>query len=208
MLRAPKSNMPLHKALKLSYLDDNKKKKKLLKKYGFRLDEDLSSHNQTVAYNPNNQRMLYSVAGTHNYDDFKTDAKLAFGNLKRSKRYKEAENTLDRAKNKYSGSKENIITGHSLGGTITSYLPYDDKVRAFTLNSGVTIGQSTRNRGGKLTNYRTKGDVVSGLSASQKNQNTLNIDVKKRGKTREEQFLNELLDRHSIDSIKGQKIFI
>jgi hypothetical protein len=34
MLRSPRVNMPLHKALKLSYLDDNKKKKKLLKNMG------------------------------------------------------------------------------------------------------------------------------------------------------------------------------
>ena len=66
------------------------------------MDEDLSSDNQTVTYNPNYQRMLYSVAGTRNINDAKTDLQLAFGNLKRTKRYKEALNTLDRAKNKYS----------------------------------------------------------------------------------------------------------
>ena len=207
MLRSPRVNMPLHKALKLSYLDDNKKKKKLLKKYGFRLDEDLSSHNQTVAYNPGNQRMLYSVAGTHNMDDLKTDLQLAFGNLKRTKRYTEAVNTLDRAKNKYKGSKENIITGESLGGTITSYLPYDDKTRAFAVNSGYTIGQQSRNRGGRLTNYRVKGDLISGLSAGHKFQNTLDINVPKRGKTREEQFINEAYDRH-VQKTKGTGIFI
>ena len=207
MLRSPKVNMPLHKALKLSYLDDNKKKKKLLKKYGFRLDEDLSSHNQTVAYNPNNQRMLYSVAGTHNMDDGKTDLQLAFGNLKRSKRYKEAVNTLDRAKNKYKNSKENIITGESLGGTITSYLPYDDKTRAFAVNSGYTIGQPTRTRQGRLTNYRIKGDLISGLSAGHENQNTLNIDVKRRGRDATEQLFNEAYDRH-VQKTKGTGIFI
>jgi hypothetical protein len=207
MLRTPKSNMPLHKALKLSYLDDNKKKKKLLKKYGFRLDEDLSSHNQTVAYNPGSQRMLYSVAGTHNMDDIKTDFQLAFGNLKKTKRYQEAVNTLDRAKNKYKGSKENIISGESLGGTITSYLPYDDKTRAFAVNSGYTIGQQSRNRGGRLTNYRIKGDLISGLSAAHKFQNTLDINVPKKGLTREDEFFNEAFDRHT-QKTKGTKIFI
>jgi hypothetical protein len=207
MLRTPKSNMPLHKALKLSYLDDNKKKKKLLKKYGFRLDEDLSSHNQTVAYNPFSEKLLMSTAGTHNYDDIKTDVKLAFGNLKRSKRYTESVNTLDRANNKYNNRKSTVLTGHSLGGTITSYLPYDDKTRAFAVNSGYTIGQQSRNRGGRLTNYRIKGDLISGLSAGHKFQNTLDINVPKKGLTREDEFFNEAFDRHT-QKTKGSKIFI
>ena len=59
MLRTPKTNIPLHKALKLSYLDDNKKKKKLLKKYGFRLDESLSNDNQTVAYNQFDKKFFH-----------------------------------------------------------------------------------------------------------------------------------------------------
>ena len=71
-LKKPKE-LTLHKALKLSYLDNNKKKKKLLKKYGYRLDEDLSNHNQTVGYNAHSKKLLMTTAGTHNYDDFKTD---------------------------------------------------------------------------------------------------------------------------------------
>ena len=151
--------------------------------------------------------MLYSVAGTHNMDDAKTDLQLAFGNLKRTKRYKEAVNTLDRAKNKYSNSKENIITGESLGGTISSYLPYDDKTRAFAVNSGYTIGQPTRTRQGRLTNYRIKGYLISVLSAGHENQNTLNIDVKRRGQNSTEQFFNEAYDRH-VQKTKGSKIFV
>ena len=77
----------------------------------------------------------------------------------------------------------------------------------FAVNSGYTIGQPTRTRQGRLTNYRIKGDLISGLSAGHENQNTLNIDVKKRGKTREEQFLNEAYDRH-VQKTKGTGIFI
>jgi len=194
-LKKPKQ-LSLHKALKLSYMDNNKQKKKLLKKYGYRLDEDLTNHNQTVAYNPFDQKLLMSTAGTHNYDDAKTDLQLAFGNLKRTKRYNEAKETLNRANEKYKGRKSTLLTGESLGGTITGYLPYDKNTRAFAVNSGYTIGQETRDRGGRLTNYRVKGDLISGLSSGHQFQNTLDLNVPKRGKNKTEQFFNEAYDRH------------
>jgi hypothetical protein len=128
--------------------------------------------------------------------------------LKRSKRYTESVNTLDRANNKYKNRKSTVLTGHSLGGTITGYLPYDKNTRGFAVNSGATIGQKTRDRGGRLTNYRVKGDVISGLTSGHKFQNTLDINVPKRGLTKEDQFFNEAFDRHSTDAIKGTKIFI
>jgi len=206
-LKKPKE-LTLHKALKLSYLDNNKKKKKLLKKYGYRLDESLSNHNQTVGYNAHSKKLLMATTGTHNYDDAKTDLQLAFGNLKRTRRYNEAKETLNRANEKYSDKKNTLLTGHSLGGTITGYLPYDKNTRAFAVNSGVTIGQKTRDRQGKLTNYRVKGDIISGLSAGHNFQNTLDINVPKRGKTREEQLINQGFDRHSTDALKGTKLFI
>ena len=141
------------------------------------------------------------------FNDVKTDVALAFGNLKRSKRYNEAKETLNRANEKYKGRKSTILSGESLGGTITSYLPYDDKTRAFAVNSGYTIGQPTRTRQGRLTNYRIKGDIISGLSTGHDNQNTLNIDVKRRGQNSTEQFFNEAYDRH-VQKTKGSKIFI
>jgi hypothetical protein len=194
-IKQPKE-LTLHKALKLSYLDNNKKKKKLLKKYGYRLDESLSNHNQTVGYNAHSKKLLMATAGTHNYDDAKTDLQLAFGNLKRTKRYNEAKETLNRANEKYKGRQNTLLTGESLGGTITGYLPYDKNTRAFAVNSGYTIGQETRDRDGRLTNYRVKGDIISGLSSGHQFQNTLDLNVPKRGKNKTEQFFNEAYDRH------------
>lgn len=190
--KRPKT-LPLAKALKLSYLDNNNQKKKLLKKYGYRLDEDLSSHNQTVAYNPFENKLLQSTAGSHNLDDFfKTDVHLAFGNLKRTKRFNEARETLQRANEKYKDRKETVLTGESLGGTITSYLPYDANTRAFAVNSGYTIGQQSRDRQGRLTNYRIAGDPISSLSAGHKLQNTLNVTPKIRKGTSSNPVINAL----------------
>ena len=213
VLKRPKT-MPLAKALKLSYLDNNNKKKKLLKKYGYRFDEELSSHNQTVAYNPFDNKLLQSTAGTHNYDDYKTDLQLAFGNLKRTKRFNEARETLNRANEKQKSKKETVLTGESLGGTITSYLPYDANTRAFAVNSGYTIGQQSRDRQGRLTNYRINGDIISGLSAGHKFQNTLDVNIPTRKGTSTNPLTNVLqtvgnrmYDSH-VQKTKGTGIFV
>ena len=198
--------LSLHKALKLSYMDDNKKKKKILKKYGYKLDEGLSSHNQTIAHNPFNNKLLTAVAGTHNYDDFKTDLHLAFGNLKRTKRYNEAKETLNVAREKYK-PKSDVIVGESLGGTITGYLPYNKNTRAFAVNSGATIGQQTRDRQGRLTNYRINGDIISGLTAGHKFQNNLDVNIPMRGKNNTEKLFNYGYDVHT-QRMKGSKILV
>jgi hypothetical protein len=205
-IKRPKP-LSLNKALKLSYMDDNKKKKKILKKYGYKLDEGLSSHNQTVAHNPFNNKMLTAVAGTHNYDDYKTDLQLAFGNLKRTKRYNEAKETLKVAREKYK-PKSDIIVGESLGGTITGYLPYDKNTRAFAVNSGATIGQQTRDRQGRLTNYRINGDIISGLTAGHKFQNNLDVNTPiRKGKNVLHTLGNFLYDKHT-QRLKGSKILL
>jgi hypothetical protein len=85
-----------------------------------------------------------------------------FGGFKNTIRYKEADETLKKAKAKYDES-ETVITGHSLGGRIAQDISKKtDKV--YALDSGQTIGQKVK--GGPNRNiYRTAGDVVSGASA-------------------------------------------
>lgn len=85
-----------------------------------------------------------------------------FGGFKDTDRYKQADETLKKAKAKYDES-ETVITGHSLGGRIAQDISKKtDKV--YALDSGQTIGQKVK--GGPNRNiYRTAGDVVSGASA-------------------------------------------
>lgn len=85
-----------------------------------------------------------------------------FGGFKDTDRYKQADETLKKAKAKYDES-ETILTGHSLGGRIIQDISKKtDKV--YALDSGQTIGQKVK--GGPNRNiYRTSGDVVSGASA-------------------------------------------
>lgn len=85
-----------------------------------------------------------------------------FGGFKDTDRYKQADETLKKAKSKYDES-ETVITGHSLGGRIAQDISKKtDKV--YALDSGQTIGQKVK--GGPNRNiYRTAGDIVSGASA-------------------------------------------
>ena len=131
----------LYDALKSSYGD--KRSQDTLKRAGYNYDSMLSNHNQQVWHNPNEKKLLYNVAGTHDLSDVGTDIWLAFGGLKNTNRYKEAGKTIAEAKRKYGNDVQTSITGHSLGGSIAQYVAgKNDKV--YTLDKGATIGQKTR----------------------------------------------------------------
>ena len=97
----------LYDALKSSYGD--KKSREILAKAGYQYDSMLSKHNEQVWVNPIEQKLLYSVAGTHNLNDWGTDLYLAAGHLKDTNRYKEADKTL--FDNSYKNeNKEKVIS--------------------------------------------------------------------------------------------------
>jgi hypothetical protein len=168
-----------------------------LKKNGYNYDSMLSNHNQQVYFNPNTNKLIVNVAGTHNLSDWGTDAYLAAGKLKNTNRYKEADNIFKEAKKKYSPAHTDVV-GHSLGGSIAGYIAgNNDKVH--TLNSGYTIGQRTKQN---RTDYQVAGDAVSLLGSGQKhtkllpsvhNNTILPFDV---------------LNSHKIDNIKNSNIRI
>jgi hypothetical protein len=166
---------------------------------GYRKDSDLSSGNQQVWYNPETKKLIYNVTGTHNKKDIKTDILLAFGKVKKTKRYKEAKNVLRQARDKYADSQV-IITGHSLGGTIGSYLTSKAKRDEFYgYNAGYTVGQKTRSYGGKQHHYRTKGDIVSLLGAGAKNMTTLQNPNKSK---------YDFLAAHNTENLQKNPIYI
>lgn len=142
----PSSNMKLHDIFK-----DAKTQKTQIGDY--LIDQELSNHNQQVYVNPKNQKVLINVTGTHNLSDIGTDMYHAFGHVKETKRYKEADQILKKTKLKYNTDPD--ITGHSLGGTIAGYIGTPEKTT--TYNKGVTIGQKNREKYA----YRIDGDLVS-----------------------------------------------
>jgi hypothetical protein len=170
----------LDTVLKAGY-KDKKYQEKTLGKEGYVIDKKLSTGNEQVYYNPQNKDLLVNVTGTHNFSDIGTDVYLAFGGLKKTNRYKEADKVLQKAKAKYDENKV-IVTADSLGGSILQGIAKKtDKV--YTYNAGYTIGQKTK--GGNQQNFRNKGDLVSLLGAGSKNLHTLNT-----GKSIGGSFLN------------------
>jgi len=189
-------SLDLYDVLKNSYASQNKQKE-AFKKDGYLYDQKLSNHNEQVYYNPNNKKLLMSVAGTHNISDIGTDIYLAAGHLKDTNRYKEAQSVLQRAKQKYNISNA-TLAGHSLGGLVQYIGSKNDKV--YTLDKGATIGQKTRSN---ETAYRTKGDVVSLLNANSTRMKTLSNP-----QFRTNNFLRDAINSHNVDNIKGKNIFI
>ena len=151
--------LTLHDALKTSYKDKDNQKLDM-SKYGYTRDEDLSNHNHQVYHHSGENKLLFSVTGSHNKHDVGTDAYLGLGLLKSTNRYKDADHALKESKKKYKVDHETVI-GHSLGGSVGQNISSkNDKV--YTLDSGHTIGQKTRG-----TAYKTKGDVVSMFGKNQ-----------------------------------------
>jgi hypothetical protein len=90
------------------------------------------------------------------------------GGFKDTDRYKQADETLKKAKAKYQPA-EVSLTAHSLGGRIVQDIAKkSDKV--FALDPGQTIGQKVK---GNQNIYRSAGDIVSLASAGSKNIKTL-----------------------------------
>ena len=78
-----RGQLDLHDVLKNSY--SNKHRENM---NGYKLDKELSNHNQQVYYNPDHKKLVVSVAGTHNLRDWGTDIFLGSGKLKDTNRYK------------------------------------------------------------------------------------------------------------------------
>lgn len=139
-----------------------------------------------------------------------------FGGFKDTDRYKQADETLKKAKAKYQPS-ETSITGHSLGGRIVQDISKKgDKV--YALDAGQTIGQKVKG-GDNRKIYRTAGDVVSLASAWNPHVQTLtNPHLHKilpavSMVTKDPRAIGvagaiDAYNAHNIENIKGSDIFV
>lgn len=186
----------LYTALKASYGDKHSLEK--LAKHNYVIDKDLSNDNEQVFYNNKKKKLLYTVAGTHNIRDVGTDIWLAAGHLKDTNRYKEAGDTLEKAKKKYN-PLDTTVAGHSLGATIAGYIG-NKKDKIYSLDAGYTIGQKTRPNNEA---YRTSGDAVSLLGSGAKHMTTLYNPRPTSGN-----ILMDTLKAHDVSNIKDQPIFV
>ena len=174
-----------------------KEQKKFYKDKGYYIDKKLSNDNQQVLYNPTTKKLLYNIAGTHNLKDWGTDAYLLAGKLKETNRYKEADNTLKQAKQKY-GINSATVTGHSLGSSIGNFISKPED-KFYGLDAGYTFGQKTRDYGGNHQNFRTAGDLVS-LLGSGRGDSLKTLKNKN--------WLKDPLTAHNVENIKNENIFV
>lgn len=207
-------NISFYSVLKSGYKDQPRKR---IGKYF--LDEQLSSDNNQVYYNPKKKKLLYNVTGTHNLQDWGTNAKLFTGiGFKESDRYKQSHQGLREAKKKY-GVQNATVTGHSQGGYTAGLISSaGDKV--ITLDKASVFGGKVR--GGE--NYRTSGDLVSALDINRTNMKTLknpsnNSLAKTAGKVAVGVLTGnplgglvagskDILQSHDITNIKKERIFV
>ena len=196
-------NLNLHTALTNSYKSPKDSAFQMLK-HGYQQDPSLSSHNQQVYYNTKDKKLLVSVAGTHNLSDWGTDMMLGLGRLKNTKRYKEADDILKKAKEKYKPVNGNTtVIGHSLGASIGAGIASKAGGDKYVgLDAGYTIGQKTSNNS-NFKSLRTQGDAVSLLGANAKHMKTLKNNIPNTGIRP-----LDILNSHNINQIKDNKIFV
>jgi hypothetical protein len=159
--------LKLYKALKIAYMRNKPKRQaRLLKKYGYILDKDLSDPRETmVAYNPFDKKVLFVANGTDvkSEKDLITDFGLAIGGLKQSARFQDTENILSKARNKYKDSNF-VLAGTSLGGSLVNALDTKPKDKVFTYNGAFLPNSKPKEN---VKNYRTQGDVISTFAPKQ-----------------------------------------
>jgi len=193
-IRRPRK-LTLHKALQLGYLRSEKKQAKRLKRFGYRIDRDLTNNNVLTAYNPFNNKVITVVNGTNplSPSDLWTDLRLASGNLKGSDRYREAESVYLKAKKKYEAPV--TIVGHSLGGAIATnmVLPSDRAIVYGAANSPFTKKKEN------LYSYRTSGDPFSAFDATART-----MDNPERNPIK---LLNPI-QPHNVSNIADKPIFV
>ena len=198
--------LTLHDALKTSYKDKDNQKLGM-SKFGYTRGEDLSNHNHQVYHHAGENKLLFSVTGSHNKHDAGVDAYLGLGMLKHTNRYKDADTALKESKKKYNINNATVI-GHSLGSSVGRNISGNGD-KFIGLDGGYTIGEKVRNNG---TNYKTKGDVVSLFGKKQtvlqnKNENK----YKKLGSYVGLGAFGGLIDAykaHDIDNITDEQIFV
>lgn len=166
---------------------------------GYVFDTDLSNHNQQVYYNPQENKTLFNITGTHNAKDWTTNLATGLGLSKHTDRSKEAGNVLEKARKKYKDSNT-TITSHSLGTQIGHNIAGNND-KHISLNGAYSIGQKARDN---ATNYRTKKDVVSVFSPS---KNTKSLAGKSYNPFYQG-VVENILDNHSSSSIENTPIYV
>jgi hypothetical protein len=174
----------------------NKQSEKAFTDKGYVKDKDLSSKHQQVYYHPDKKQTVIPVRGTKSLGDVWTDTSLLTGHVKHTQRFKEAQDTYDKANAKYN-PESSVLIGHSLGGEIVSNIKSRPGVKKITYNKGAGLQylfgkQNAKNE----TAYRTMFDPASIFVAHKKG--TVNIP----------NYTQAPLASHSYNNLQDSDIFL
>lgn len=202
-VRNPYPELPLQKALDISYQSNLEKSSKELKPFGYELNPSLSNTENKVYYNPYSNKVVMSVAGTNPLSprDIGTDLYLAFGALKQTQRYKESEAVAKKMREQYPNAKK-VLLGHSMGSSIISGIATPtEKVLGFGTGSGLYAPKmaSQENR------YRTFYDPLSYTSGAQIIPSYI---PKKKGNLRNQQKVDYPSSSHSYQNLKSGSYYV
>lgn len=201
-IRKPR-RLSLYKALKIGYLRNERKQKKRLKKFGFRIDTELSNKERLIAFNPTTNKVIFVENGSQfnpikDVNQFREDwlnniTSIPTGSFTYTPRFQEAKNAYLKAKKKYGEDKKFELVGHSQSAITVNELAGKNDT-GVTYNGAFLKQKDNPN----VTNYRSANDVVS-LFANPNDMRTLN-----QPNLRTQNFYQA----HAIDNIKQLPIFI
>ena len=132
------------------------------------------SNSHHLLYSGNNQ-LVISFRGTKEFKDIGTDIQLIVGKESESERFNNDLQYYDEIRETWP-SKNIILTGHSLGGSIVLYIATKRNIyKGYAFNPGVSF--STNLNAPNVDIIRTTGDVMSMLSHFKDSKaNIKNID--------------------------------
>lgn len=145
--------LTLHRALKIGYLRNERKQSKRLKRFGYRIDNELTTGNYLTAYNPVTNKVIFVDNGTNptSVRDLYTDvAGIGAGRLTSTSRYKTDYTAYLKAKEKYKDVPVTLV-GHSLAGSLVSEM-------AQTGDRAIAYGAPYTKKKENVYSYRTAGD--------------------------------------------------
>lgn len=123
----------------VSYSSPEERQKQLDAKYQgrFKVDNRFNFDNYSAVWDNQENKLLHLHRGTSNWDDAKTDAHLAVGNLANSDRYKLTEERVRQVHNAYA-NVQHAHVGHSLGGTLADTFARQHGDASVAYNMGST----------------------------------------------------------------------
>lgn len=168
----PLTQGQLAKLSDMAYQDYNATRREWLRQTdkNLRLDAGLSNKYMSVVRDIGSNDVFISHRGTKltDIDDLSADLSIISGKEKMNKRFLESEKHYEKVREKYGQNANIILTGHSLGGTVSRHLSNKYGLEAHIFNPGSAIGHVRDSLKydedaprGDITVYQVRDDPIS-----------------------------------------------